>query len=90
MTIATIGKRYQVVISLKERKKLDIKPNSKVEVIAENDKLVMYPISPASFRGIGRDLADEMDATDHVKRLRREWEERSDALKRSCRKTGTA
>jgi len=83
MTIATIGKRYQVVIPLKERKKLNIKPNSKVEVTAENDKLVIYPISPASFRGIGRDLSDDIDATDYVKKLRREWEERSDALERS-------
>ena len=83
MTIATIGKRYQVVIPLKERKKLNIKPNSKVEVIAENDKLVIYPILPASFRGIGRDLSDDIDATDYVKKLRREWEERSDALERS-------
>ena len=83
MTIATVGKRYQVVIPLKERKKLNIKPNSKVEVTAENDKLVIYPILPASFRGIGRDLSDDIDATDYVKKLRREWEERSDALKRS-------
>jgi AbrB family looped-hinge helix DNA binding protein len=83
MTIATIGKRYQVVIPLKERKKLNIKPNSKVEVTAENDKLVIYPISPASFRGIGRDLSDDIDATDYVKKLRREWKERSDALERS-------
>ena len=83
MTIATIGKRCQVVIPLKERKKLNIKPNSKVEVTAENDKLVIYPILPASFRGIGRDLSDDIDATDYVKKLRREWEERSDVLKRS-------
>ena len=74
MTIATVGKRYQVVIPLKERKKLNIKPNSKVEVTTEGDKLVIYPISPASFRGIGRDLSNEIDATDYVKKLRREWE----------------
>jgi AbrB family looped-hinge helix DNA binding protein len=85
MTIATVGKRYQVVIPLKERKKLNIKSNSKVEVTTEDDKLVIYPISPASFRGIGRDLSNEIDATDYVKKLRREWEreERSDALGRS-------
>ncbi|MGD9138520.1 MAG: AbrB/MazE/SpoVT family DNA-binding domain-containing protein [Desulfobacterales bacterium] len=83
MTIATVGKRYQVVIPLKERKKLNIKPNSKVEVTAEKDKLVIYLISPASFRGIGRDLSDEIDATDYVKKIRREWEERADAFKRS-------
>ena len=83
MTIATVGKRYQVVIPLKERKKLNIRPNSKVEVTAEDDKLVIYPISPTSFRGIGRDLSDGMDAADYVKKLRREWEDRSDAPKRS-------
>ena len=83
MTIATVGKRYQVVIPLNERKKLNLKPNSKVEVSIEGDKLVIYPISPASFRGIGRGLSDGKDATDYVKKLRREWEDRSDALKRS-------
>jgi AbrB family looped-hinge helix DNA binding protein len=83
MTIATVGKRYQVVIPLKERKKLNIRPNSKVEVTTEDDKLVIYPISPASFRGIGRNLSDEIDATDYIKKLRPEWEERSDALEGS-------
>jgi AbrB family looped-hinge helix DNA binding protein len=83
MTIATVGKRYQVVIPLMERKKLHIKPNSKVEVTTEGDKLVIYPISPENFRGIGQGLSDEMDATDYVKKLRREWEERSNALERS-------
>jgi AbrB family looped-hinge helix DNA binding protein len=83
MTIATVGKRYQVVIPLKERNKLNIKPNSKVEVTIKGDKLVIYPISPSSFRGIGRDFSEEIDATDYVKKLRREWEERSDALERT-------
>ena len=83
MTIATVGKRYQVVIPLKERKKLNLRPNSKVEVTIEDDKLVIYPISPASFRGIGRNLSDGDDATDYVKKLRHEWEDRSDAFKRT-------
>ena len=83
MTIATVGKRYQVVIPLKERKKLHLRPNSKVEVTIEDDKLVIYPISPASFRGIGRNLADGNDASDYVKKLRREWDDRSDALKKT-------
>ena len=83
MTIATFGKRYQVVIPLKERKKLNLRPNSKVEVTIEDDKLVIYPISLESFRGIGRNLSDGNDATDYVKKLRREWEDRSDAFKRS-------
>lgn len=44
MTIATVGNRYQVVIPLKERKKLSLRPNSKVEVTVEDDILVIYPI----------------------------------------------
>ena len=83
MTIATVGKPYQVVIPLKERKKLNLRPNSKVEVTIEDDKLVIYPISLESFRGIGRNLSDGNDATDYVKKLRREWEDRSDALKKT-------
>jgi AbrB family looped-hinge helix DNA binding protein len=83
MTIATVGKRYQVVIPLNERKKLNLRPNSKVEVTIEGDKLVIYPISPSSFRGIGRDLSGGIDAGDYVKKLRREWEDRSDEHKRS-------
>ena len=83
MTIATVGKRYQVVIPLKERKKLNLRPNSKVEVTFEDDRLVIYPISLESFRGIGRNLSDDNDATDYVKKLRREWEDRSNALERS-------
>jgi AbrB family looped-hinge helix DNA binding protein len=83
MTIATVGKRYQVVIPLKERKKLNLRPNSKVEVTIEDDKLVIYPISVESFRGIGRNLSDGNDATDYVKKLRREWNDRPDAPKRS-------
>ena len=76
MTQATVGKRYQVVIPLKERKKLNIKPNTKVEVVAEGNRLIIYPISPAQLRGIGQEIADGVDATDYVSKLRREWEKR--------------
>lgn len=77
MTQATIGKRYQVVIPLKERKKLELKPNIKVEVMADGDRLIIYPLLPTKLRGIGRKTADGEDATDYVKRLRQEWEQRS-------------
>ena len=76
MTRATVGKRYQVVIPLKERKKLNIKPNTKVEVVVEGDRLVIYPLSTSHLRGIGREMADGEDPTDYVARLRREWEKR--------------
>ncbi len=47
MSQATVGKRYQVVIPLKERQKLNIKPDTKVEVVAEGDRLIIYPLSPS-------------------------------------------
>ena len=40
MTHATIGKRYQVVIPLAERKKLNIEPNTKVNIVAEDDRTI--------------------------------------------------
>ena len=76
MSQATVGKRYQVVIPLKERQKLNIKPNTKVEVVAEGDRLIIYPLSPSHLRGIGKKTASEEDPTDYVSRLRSEWDRR--------------
>ena len=74
MSQATVGKRYQVVIPLKEREKLNIKPNTKVEVVADGDRLIIYPLSPSHLRGIGKKAANGEDPTDYVSRLRSEWE----------------
>lgn len=76
MTEATIGVRYQVVIPKKERRRLKLKPGSKVDVQAENDRIVIYPAASKSWRGIGKDIAENGDASDYVKRLREEWGER--------------
>lgn len=76
MTQATIGARYQVVIPKNERKRLRLKPGAKVEVQAENDRIVIYPAAAKSWRGIGKELAGNEDALDYVKRLREEWGER--------------
>lgn len=76
MTQATVGKRFQVVIPLKEREKLNIKPNEKVDVTVDEDRLVIYRISTSNIRGIGRKSADGSDATDYIKKLRKEWDKR--------------
>jgi AbrB family looped-hinge helix DNA binding protein len=76
MTEATIGARYQVVIPKNERRRLRLKPGAKVEVQAENDRIVIYPAATKGWRGIGKDIADNGDASDYVKRLREEWRER--------------
>jgi AbrB family looped-hinge helix DNA binding protein len=76
MTEATIGARYQVVIPKNERRRLKLKPGDKVDVQAENDRIVIYPAGAKSWRGIGKDIAGNEDASDYVKRLREEWGER--------------
>ena len=76
MSQATVGKRYQIVIPLKERQKLNIKPNTKVEFVVEGDRLIIYPLSPAHLRRIGKKTANGEDPTDYVSRLRSEWEGR--------------
>ncbi len=77
MSQATVGKRYQVVIPLEERRKLNIKPKMKVDVVVEGDRLIIYPLSPAHLRGIGKKTANREDPTDYVSRLRSEWERRA-------------
>jgi AbrB family looped-hinge helix DNA binding protein len=77
MTKARVGKRYQVVIPMKEREKIGIQPNTQVEIVAEGNRLILYPVDPSHLRGIGRAVADGRDATDYVGKLRREWEDRA-------------
>jgi len=77
MTVATVGGRYQVVIPRRERERLGLKPHSKVVVEAREDGLMLYPQTVKEWRGIGRKIADGEDATDYVRKLRREWEWRA-------------
>ena len=77
MTTATVGARYQVVIPRDVRKRLPIKPHSKVNIEVRKDCLVVYPVSAKGLRGIGKELADGQDASDYVRELRAEWEQRT-------------
>ena len=77
MIQATIGDRYQVVIPSAIRRQLKLRPRSKLAVDVVGDTVVFRPVkSIAALRGIGRDLRDGEDATDYVRRLRQEWEQR--------------
>lgn len=77
MTTATVGLRYQVVIPRGERKRIGLRPSSKVNVEARDRYLVLYPVTAENLRGIGASVADGSDATDYVKKLRAEWGARS-------------
>jgi AbrB family looped-hinge helix DNA binding protein len=73
MTTATVGARYQVVIPRAVRKRMPIKPHSKVNIEVRKDCLVVYPVGVERFYGIGKELANDRDATDYVRELRAEW-----------------
>ena len=73
MNTATIGSRFQVVIPKEERERLDLKPNSFVNVEARDDCIMIFPVNFTRLRGLGRELATSEDAVDYVKQLRSEW-----------------
>ena len=77
MTTAMVGKRFQVVIPRKERDRVKLRPNSRVNVEANDNYLVIYPITSEKLRGIGRGLANGTDATAYIRKLRKEWERRA-------------
>jgi AbrB family looped-hinge helix DNA binding protein len=73
MSIVTVGERYQIVIPKNERRALHIKPHSRMNIVAEGSTLKIYDVSPSSLKGIGKTIADGIDASDYVKSLRQEW-----------------
>jgi len=77
MTTATIGSKYQVVIPRAARKQIPLRPHSKVNIEVRGHCLVVYPNNVASWRGIGKALANGTDATDYVRALRAEWSRRA-------------
>lgn len=74
MSLASLGERFQLVIPLKERKKLNWKPHTKLWVEAKGDHVLVRPLEAKKLRGLGKTLAGKEDAIDYVKKLRQEWE----------------
>lgn len=77
MTSVTVGSRYQVVIPRKERERVHLKPNSKMQVDAHDGYLILQPMTGRKWRGIGSEIAGGEDAVDYVRKLRQEWMGRS-------------
>jgi len=77
MGVATVGTRYQIVIPLKERRRVRLKPKQKVQVSVEEDRIILEPIGKPPLRGLLRELRGKDNATAYVRKLRQEWEVRS-------------
>jgi len=67
MDAVTVSPKYQVVIPLKVRKLLQVKPGQKMRVLAYDNQVVFIPVRPikqarGSLKGINTDVPrDEED-----------------------------
>ena len=77
MTSVKVGERFQIVIPRRERRKVRIKPHSRVQVEAKDGYLVIHPVTNKGLRGIGKAIAGGKDASAYIKKLRREWKDRT-------------
>jgi len=69
MDAVTVSPKYQVVIPLKVRERMRVKPGQKMHVIAYDNMVVFIPVRPikqarGSLKGI--DTRIERDETDRV------------------------
>lgn len=62
MNTVTVSPKYQVVIPLELRRRLNIEPGAKLQVVEFNGTLRLMPLKPASaLRGIARGIDPRMD-----------------------------
>jgi len=69
MNVVTVSPKYQVVIPLKVRQALNIRPGQKVQVIEYGNHIVMIPVRPieesrGSLPGIDTDPQREKEDRD--------------------------
>ena len=66
MEIVTVSPKFQVVIPLKVRQSLDLKPGQKVHVLLFENRIELIPVVPikstrGSLRGIDTEIQREED-----------------------------
>ena len=64
MDSVTVSSKFQVVIPLKVRQMLKVKPGQKMHVLAYDDKVILIPVRPiqaarGSLKGIATDVHRE-------------------------------
>lgn len=62
MNTVTVSPKYQVVIPLEVRRRLDLRPGSKLMVVEFNGGLRLVPLKPpAALRGIARGISTDIE-----------------------------
>ena len=71
-----VSSKYQIVIPLEVRKKINLKSGDSLIIKANNEKIVIYP-QPKSYAkyslGLGKKIWQGIDATEYVKKERETW-----------------
>lgn len=71
-----VSSKYQIVIPLEVRKKINLKSGDRLIIKANDDKIVIYP-QPKNYAkyalGLGKEIWQDIDATEYVQRERKTW-----------------
>ena len=71
-----VSSKYQIVIPLEVRKKINLKSGDRLIIKANNEKIIIYP-QPKNYAkyalGLGKEIWKGIDATEYVKKERETW-----------------
>jgi AbrB family looped-hinge helix DNA binding protein len=80
MLSVKVSTKHQVVVPSEARRALDIHAGDRLSVEITPDGLVLRPRrrrAGARLRGLGHEIWQGVDPVEHVRELRREWDERA-------------
>ena len=71
-----VSSKFQIVIPLEVRKKIDLKSGDRLIIKANNEKITIYP-QPKNYAkyslGLGKEIWQSIDATEYVRKERETW-----------------
>lgn len=71
-----VSSKYQIVIPLEVRKKINLKSGDRLIIKANNEKIIIYP-QPKNYAkyalGLGKETWKGTDATEYVRKERETW-----------------
>ena len=71
-----VSSKYQIVIPLEVRKKINLKSGDRLIIKANNEKIIIY-LQPKNYAkyslGLGKEIWKGIDATEYVRKERETW-----------------
>ena len=71
-----VSSKYQIVIPLEVRKKINLKSGDRLIIKANNEKIIIYP-QPKNYAkyalGLGKEIWKDIDAAEYVRKERETW-----------------